>query len=325
MTTNLLMAGCLVLKLWMVPTAGAANGEGATTASKLSQSGLTGMTNLDLVLNLTPAGTKTVQWLPGSLGEHISSNILVRLRGKSAVQAMDMFASKREEATHIVRNPGFWLNDLPNITAYSAIRAYGISAGKVPYGVNATLVTRRHFIQAKHNMVAIGSPVVYVAKDNRRIVRSVIDWYPSPKCNTNFFNGTNDCLIVQQLNEAVPEEILPLQLLPDDANRYFGEMPPSIAGRQSKRFGVSENASTPFVEQSFYGVFRPLGGPLVDWYLPPGGGDSGSTTEYIIHGHLVLAFPSASPIIEAVKVLNSRHRTTELPTTIDLSSFPPVR
>jgi len=315
----------LLVVQWSLLAVDVVNAKGATLPPGLRTAGPAAITNLDLVLSESATGTKTMHWLPGSLGENVASNVLVRLRGKSPLEAVEMFASNRSEATNIVRNPGFWLNDLPETTAYSAIRAYGIPAGKVTYGVNATLITRRHFFQVKHNMVAIGTPVVYVTKDNRRIVRLVTDWYPVGKCDTNFFNGTNDCLVVQQLNEAVPAEIVPLKLLPDDASRYFGEMPPYISGHQSKRFGVYENASFPFASQIFYEVFRPLNGPVLDWYIPVGGGDSGSTTEYIINGHLVLVMPLSSPLVAAVKVLNSRHRTTELPTTIDLSSFPKVR
>ncbi len=283
------------------------------------------ITNLDVVLSETATGTKTVHFLRGSLAENIAGNVSKRLRGRTAATAMNMFASAPTEAERIVRNPDFWLADLPEATAYSAICAYGVSSGRVSYGVNATLITRRHFFQVKHNLVAIGSPVVYVTRDNRRIVRTVIDWSPVGKCDTNSFNGTNDCMVVQQLNASVPEDIVPLRLLPDDAGQYFGQLPPHVSGHQSKRFGIEENATGPFVSHGFYEVFRPLGGPLLDWYLPPAGGDSGSTIEYIINDHLVLALPVSSSLVTAIKVLNARHQTTELPLTIDLSMFPRVR
>ena len=316
--------GLLALKLSLLVT-DATNANGVTLPAELRPTGPAAITNLDMVLSRTATGSNAMRLLPGSLAEHVASNVLIRLRDKSPAIAMNMFVSRLNEASNIIRNPDFWLNDLPETTAYSAIRTYGISAGKMPYGVNATLITRRHFIQAKHNLVSIGSPVVYVTKDNVRIVRRVSDWYPVGKCDTNFYNVTNDCSIVQQLNEAVPDEIVPLKLLPDDVSRYFGEMPPFVSGHQSKRFGLYENASAPFVSLGVFDIFRPLGGPLLEWYVPVAGGDSGSSSEYIIRGHLVLVVPLSSPIVAAVKVLNSRHGTTELPSTIDLSSFPRIR
>jgi hypothetical protein len=318
------MIGLLALKLSLLAT-NAINPNGESPPAEARAFGSAAITNLDMVLIRTVTGSNVVGLLPGSLAEHVASNVLVHLRGKSPAIAMDMFVSRLNEATNIIRNPDFWLHDLPETTAYSAIRAYGISAGRMPYGVNATLITRRHFLQAKHNLVSIGSPVVYLTKDNVRIVRRVSDWYPVGKCDTNFYNLTNDCSIVQQLNEAVPEEIVPLKLLPDDVNRYFGEMPPFISGHQAKRFGLFENASAPFVSQGVFDIFRPLGGPLPEWYVPVVGGDSGSTSEFLIQGHLVLVVPLSSPIVAAVKVLNARHGTTELPSAIDLSSFPRIR
>ena len=319
-----LVLGSLALAL-PLSAANTTNPQEVPRLTEWFPSGTAVLTNLDMVLIRTAAGSNVLRLLPGSLGEHVASNLLVRLQGRSPALAMDMFKSSRTEARNIVRNPDFWLHDLPETTAYSAIRVYGLPAGKLPYGVNATLVTRRHFLQCKHNQVPLGSPLVYVTKDNVRVVRFTIDWYPIGTCDTNAYHGTNDGLILQQLNEAVPDEIIPLKLLPDDANRYFGEMPPFVSGRQSKRFGVIEAGSAPFVSQGFFGIFRPLGGPLTAWSVPMVGGDSGSTSEYVINGHLVLVMPLSSPILAAAQVLNSRHGTTELPRTIDLSAFPRVR
>lgn len=320
-----LVIALMALELSLLATDDATNTKGAALPAELRPIESASITNLDMVLIRTAAGSNVMRLLPGSLGEHVASNVLLRLRDKSPAVAMNMFASRLNEATNIIRNPDFWLHDLPETTAYSAIRAYGISAGRVPYGVNASLITRRHFLQVKHNMVSIGSPVVYVTRDNVRIVRRVTDWYPVGNCDTNFYRLTNDCFIVQQLNEAVPDEVVPLKLLPDDASRYFGQTPPFVSGHQSKRFGLYENASAPFVAQGGFEVFRPLGGLLPEWNVPVAGGDSGSTSEFIIQGHLVLLVPLSSPILAAVKVLNSRHGTTELPTAIDLSSFSRVR
>src|SRR5204862_406918 len=143
------------------------------------------------------------------------------------------------ETTNIVRNPGFWLADLPEVTAYCAVRRYTLRFGdNHVYCPNATLLTPRHVFQAKHSLIPKGSGVVYVSRSNHRIVRRVIDWQPVGDCDTNTFNGMNDCMVIQQLDEPVPPEFIPLKLLPSGANQYLGDYAPVLFGHQVKSFGI---------------------------------------------------------------------------------------
>jgi hypothetical protein len=160
-------------------------------------------------------------------------------------------------------------------------------------------------------------------------MRRVIDWEPVGNCDhkpvdTRYW--TNDCSIVQLLNEPVPKEFTPLKLLPPDASAYFGEFVPCLFPHQSKTFSLVYVVDRPFLAHGCTNVFFPFGmDDRPEWFIPAAGGDSGSSAEYLIDGHLVLKERQSDEIIRAIEALNARHGAKELPERINLSRFPKIR
>ena len=159
-------------------------------------------------------------------------------------------------------------------TAYSAVRRYSLRFDRgSDYIPNATLLTRRHVFQVKHNRAPQGSGVVHVSRDSRREVRRVIDWQPVGNCDTNDFHWTNDCIVIQQLDKPLPQEFEPLKLLPPDARQYFGDFTPMIVGHHFKKFGIVNMVDRPFLAQGFTNIFYPFGNDRPEWFVQTVGGD----------------------------------------------------
>lgn len=146
---------------------------------------------------------------------HINISTSNRLFGKNPSVSMPVYSSQNPYGGPIdagiwVRNPDCWINGVSNISCFSPAQRSG-AAWNTRGG---TLITTKHFIQAKHFLTAIlegGTPIIFVDENNNAIRRNLISYALDP----------NSDVAIGLLDSNVPSNIKIAKVLPTDFSTYI--------------------------------------------------------------------------------------------------------
>lgn len=146
---------------------------------------------------------------------HINSTIAQKLLNKNASTSLALYSSRNPyggvgDAGVWVRNPSCWLNGVNNISCFSPAQRSGANW----FQRGATLITKKHFIHAKHFKTAIlpngGTPIIFVDENNNAIKRNLIQYAD------DFTDIT-----IGLLDSEVPSNIKIAKVLPPDYLTYI--------------------------------------------------------------------------------------------------------
>jgi hypothetical protein len=269
--------------------------------------------------------TVLVDFVDGSLAKHCHEALSALLIGG---KQKNIFSTLNNSASLYVRNPNFWGHGL-DLTPLSVYQSYG-SVQRA-----ATLITRKHYIQAEHWQTPVGQTIRWVAQDGTVHNRTVAAKLRISKD-----------LLVGTLDSELPESIGCVQLFPanyrnklstlgtESANGttiYLTDLLPGFAPNQSNTTTMMQLRSTGYnvagAYWSFNGVY-PVLSPYTDanWNTAVIGGDSGSAFCFLINGRLVVGCTwwgagggiDFSQYLAAINAYCSPYSVV----TADLSSFP---
>ena len=114
------------------------------------------------------------------ISNHINNSTIARLTDKNPDTDRLVYSSQNPyggvgDAGIWVRNPSCWINGVTNISCFSPAQR----SGALWYQRAGTLITKKHFILAKHFVFAIlegGTPLIFVDENNNAIRRNLIQY-----------------------------------------------------------------------------------------------------------------------------------------------------
>lgn len=159
---------------------------------------------------------------------HINSSITNKLINKNSSTDLAIYSSQNPyggvgDAGYWTRNPNCWLNGVKNISCFSPAQR----SGAYWYQRGGTLITRKHFILAKHFVFAIldgGTPIIFVDENNNAISRKLISYS---------YDLTD--IAIGVLDSEVPSNIQIAKVLPPNYTNYINT--------SSSKYVISSNQS----------------------------------------------------------------------------------
>lgn len=147
---------------------------------------------------------------------HINNSTIDRLTNKNPSTDRLVYSSQNPYGGPIdagiwVRNPNCWINGVSNISCFSPAQR----SGAYWYQRSGTLITKKHFILAKHFAFAIldgGTPIIFVDENNNAIKRNLIQYA---------YDDLTD-IGIGVLDSEVPSNIKIAKVLPTNYQDYFG-------------------------------------------------------------------------------------------------------
>lgn len=147
---------------------------------------------------------------------HINNSTIARLNNKNPSTDKLVYSSQNPyggvgDAGIWVRNPSCWINGVSNISCFSPAQR----SGAYWYQRAGTLITKKHFILAKHFVFAIlegGTPIIFVDENNNAIKRNLIQYA---------YDDITD-IAIGVLDSEVPSNIQFAKVLPPYYQDYLG-------------------------------------------------------------------------------------------------------
>lgn len=159
--------------------------------------------------NIYPINTSVIP-------NHINNSTIARLVNKDPSTDRLVYSSQNPyggvgDAGIWVRNPSCWINGVTNISCFSPAQRSGAAWNQR----SGTLITKKHFVLAKHFKFAIlngGTPIIFVDENNNAIKRNLIQYAED--------NLTDICIGL--LDNEVPSNIKIAKVLPPYYQDYMG-------------------------------------------------------------------------------------------------------
>lgn len=147
---------------------------------------------------------------------HINNSTIAKLANKNPSTDKLVYSSRNPyggvgDAGIWVRNPNCWINGVSNISCFSPAQRSGAAWNQR----SGTLITKKHFVLAKHFKFAIlegGTPIIFVDENNNAIKRNLIQYADD--------NLTD--IAVGLLDNEVPSNIKVAKILPPNYQDYIG-------------------------------------------------------------------------------------------------------
>jgi len=233
---------------------------------------------------------------------HINNSIVNKLVGKSASEKYCFSSSFPYggvgDAGVWVRNTNCWLNGVDNISCFSPAQR----SGAAWHQRGGTLITKKHFILAKHFTFALldgGTPIIFVDENNNAIKRNLVQYA---------FDNLTD-IAIGLLDNEVPDNIKIAKVLPPNYGEFINNPVLAVSIDQQKNAIVSvwqgllnyihgnENYKYAYITQLFnnsyylpqYSEYSSFSESIVT-------GDSGQPAFIIIDNTLVLLSCWTTPI-----------------------------
>ena len=159
------------------------------------------------------------------LPNHINSSTTNRLINKSPSTDMLVYSSQNPyggpgDAGIWVRNPSCWINGVTNISCFSPAQLSGANW----FQRAGTLITKKHFICARHFITNILSPdgtgIIFVDDNNNAIKRNLIAHEFDPRTASNGQVRYTD-IAIGLLDNEVPDNIKIAKVLPTNYGNYL--------------------------------------------------------------------------------------------------------
>lgn len=147
---------------------------------------------------------------------HINTTTANRLLNKNPSTDRLVYSSQNPyggvgDAGFWVRNPNCWINGVSNISCFSPAQRSGANWWQRA----GTLITKKHFILAKHFVFALlegGTPLIFVDENNNAIKRNLIQYA---------YDNLTD-IAIGLLDSEVPNNIKIAKVLPPNYQDYIG-------------------------------------------------------------------------------------------------------
>lgn len=147
---------------------------------------------------------------------HINNSTIARLTNKDPNTDRLVYSSQNPygsvgDAGIWVRNPNCWINGVTNISCFSPAQRSGANW----FQRAGTLITRKHFILAKHFVFAIlegGTGIIFVDENNNAIKRNLIQYA---------YDDLTD-IAIGVLDNEVPSNYTFAKVLPPNYQDYIG-------------------------------------------------------------------------------------------------------
>lgn len=162
-----------------------------------------------ILRNIYPIDTSVIP-------NHINSATANRLLNKDPNTDRLVYSSQNPyggvgDAGFWTRNPNCWINGVTNISCFSPAQR----SGALWYQRAGTLITKKHFILAKHFVFAIldgGTGIIFVDENNNAIKRNLVEYA---------YDNVGD-IAIGVLDSEVPSNISIAKVLPPNYQDYMG-------------------------------------------------------------------------------------------------------